>query len=102
MFTKTYIEIRENTDVEFWHNLPEIKSWIEPFEQQCIIDGLLISITNDISADGLTFTRISTFPSEAAYTALINNSPDLEYQNHRSAYNRACSRIWFNTDGYAA
>jgi len=96
MIIKKYTEYRITKDAEFWHNLPEIKEWLDPFEQKCITDGLVISIDNEISEDGMIFQRTVKFPNEDSYIQMMTLAPDQEYQQTRQLYNVDKNHIWYS------
>jgi hypothetical protein len=85
--TKLYVEKRPNTDVEFWHFLPETASWLNKYEQDLIESGLLISCINEVSDDQLTFTRTAVFPDDESYILAVSQSPKPDYSLDRITYN---------------
>lgn len=90
MLTVIYKETRTNTDHEWWHFTPEVRSWLEPFEKEMIDKGVMISCVNEVSEDGLTFIRTSTFESREQLISLYTQIPEFDYQQQRSQYNATC------------
>lgn len=98
MIKKTYSVFRPDTSAEFWHCLPEIKSWMETMEADMISRGLLISCNNSVSDDGLLFTRVSIFPNVAAFLQMKELIDPTSYDQIRMEYNNSNSHIFFSSE----
>lgn len=95
MFTVHYISHRTSNDAEWWHFLPENKSWIDQYEIDMINRSLMISCVNETSEDGLSFRRISVWESKEKMLEAFNFLPVLEYREQRMIYNMENDHIGY-------
>lgn len=96
MHTRIYTEYRMNTGTEFWHLLPDVVAWMQPYEQFLISSGLMVSCTNVISEDQCMFTRTAVFNGIDDYATAIVGAPFPEFQQLRMLYNSQNDIVWFS------
>lgn len=95
MFTVHYISHRTSNDAEWWHLLPENKSWIDQYEIDMINKSLMISCVNETSEDGLSFRRVSVWESKEKMLEAFNLLPVPEYREQRMIYNMENDHIGY-------
>jgi hypothetical protein len=96
-FTATYIEIRENTDVKFWHETESVKSWWPEFEKKILESGKVISFSDTIIDNGTTHIREFVFDNDKDCDDTIGLSPVPNYQEIRRSYNTENNISFFAT-----